>query len=215
MGTALRPKAGPPRSYRFPEFTDEKLPTGIRLVTAEVSKLPVVTLLVLVDAGSTNDPVGKEGVAALTAGLLLEGTAELSGTEISEKFERVGTSVDSGADWDSAVVKLTALSDRLEDAARQLAFGEVAVVFLQDVVEALGIVHLVPGHMCDAVFSYVAVQARHVAEEVWTIFHHIAHIAKGRMGPGARRRQGAWPAGYLWTYGARSVHGRTPLLRCT
>jgi zinc protease len=120
MGTALRPKAGPPRSYRFPEFTDERLPTGIRLVTAEVSKLPVVTLLVLIDAGSTNDPVGKEGVAALTAGLLLEGTAELSGTEISEKFERLGTSVDSGADWDSAVVKLTALSDRLDDAAALL-----------------------------------------------------------------------------------------------
>lgn len=120
MGTALRPKAGPPRSYRFPEFTDERLLTGIRLVTAQVSKLPVVTLLVLIDAGSANDPVGKEGVAALTAGLLLEGTAALSGTEISERFEHLGTSVDSGADWDSAVVKLTALSDRLDDAATLL-----------------------------------------------------------------------------------------------
>lgn len=120
MATALRPKAGPPRSYRFPRFTDARLPGGIRLVTSEVSKLPVVTLLVLIDAGSTKDPIGKEGVAALTAGLLLEGTAQMGGTEISEKFERLGTSVESGADWDSAFVKLTALSDRLDDAATLL-----------------------------------------------------------------------------------------------
>jgi zinc protease len=117
MVATLRPKSGAPRSYRFPAFVDERLPSGIRVVTAQVSKLPVVTLLVLVDAGSTNDPHGKEGVAALAAALLLEGTAWLSGAEISEKFEQLGTSVESGADWDSAFVKLTALSDRLEDAA--------------------------------------------------------------------------------------------------
>ncbi|HTD84478.1 MAG TPA: hypothetical protein VK648_11890, partial [Gemmatimonadaceae bacterium] len=81
MVTALRPKPGPVRSYRFPRFTDEKLPSGIRLVTAPVAKLPVVTVLVVVDAGSANDPPGKEGVAALTAATLLEGTSRLSGSE--------------------------------------------------------------------------------------------------------------------------------------
>ncbi|HEV7389858.1 MAG TPA: pitrilysin family protein [Gemmatimonadaceae bacterium] len=120
MVATLRPKPGPARSYRFPTFTDERLPSGLRLVTAPVSNLPVVTMLVLVDAGSTNDPPGREGVAALTAGLLLEGTPLLSGAEIAEKFERLGTSVESGADWDSAFVKLTTLSARLEDAATQL-----------------------------------------------------------------------------------------------
>ena len=69
------------------------LPTGIRLVTVPVAKLPVVTVLVIIDAGSTDDPPGKEGVAALTAGLLLEGTAHFSGAELAEKFERLGASV--------------------------------------------------------------------------------------------------------------------------
>src|SRR6185436_5396118 len=120
MVATLRPKSGPARSYRFPTFSDERLSSGLRLLTAPVSKLPVVTMLVLIDAGSANDPAGKEGVAALTAGLLLEGTAQLSGAEISEKFEKLGTSAESGADWDSAFVKLTALSDHLEDAATLL-----------------------------------------------------------------------------------------------
>jgi zinc protease len=123
MVTSLRPKAGPVRSYRFPEFIEQTLPSGIRLVTAPVAKLPVVTVLVVVDAGSTNDPPGKEGVAALTAGLLLEGTARFDGAELAEKFERLGTSVESGADWDSAVAKITMLSDRLDETTTLL--GEV------------------------------------------------------------------------------------------
>ena len=122
MVTALRPKPGPVRSYRFPEFIDQKLPSGIRVVTAPVRKLPVVTVLVIIDAGSTNDPTGKEGVAALTAGLLLEGTARLNGAALTEKFERLGTSLESGADWDSAFVKITALSDKLE--AATILLGE-------------------------------------------------------------------------------------------
>ena len=120
MVTSLRPKPGPVRSYRFPEFVDERLPTGIRLVTVPVAKLPVVTVLVIIDAGSTDDPPGKEGVAALTAGLLLEGTAQFSGAELAEKFERLGASVESGADWDSAFARITMLSDRVDEATALL-----------------------------------------------------------------------------------------------
>ncbi|MEO8578769.1 MAG: pitrilysin family protein [Gemmatimonadales bacterium] len=123
MVTALRPKSGQPRSYHFPEFHDETLPSGIRLVTATVTKLPVVTVLVVVDAGSTNDPPGKEGIAALTAGTILEGTERLDGAELTERFELLGTSIESGADWDSSFVKITTLSDRMEEATQLL--GEV------------------------------------------------------------------------------------------
>ncbi len=123
MVTALRPKPGPPRSYRFPEFRDERLPGGIRLITAPVAKLPVVTVLLVVDAGSTNDPRGKEGVAALTAATLLEGTERSNGAEIAEQFEQLGTSVESGADWDSSFIKITVLSEKLAEATSLL--GEV------------------------------------------------------------------------------------------
>lgn len=123
MVTSLRPKPGPARSYHFPEFHDEKLPSGIRLVTAPVAKLPVTTVLVVVDAGSTSDPPGKEGVAALTAGTLLEGSARFDGAELAEKFEQLGASVESGADWDSAFIKITTLADKLDEATQLL--GEV------------------------------------------------------------------------------------------
>ncbi len=123
MVTSLRPKSGPARHYHFPDFHDEVLPSGIRLVTAPVKKLPVATVLVVVDAGSVNESRGKEGIASLTAAGLLEGTSRFDGAELAEKFEQLGTSLESGADWDSAFIKITTLSDKLERATRLL--GEV------------------------------------------------------------------------------------------
>src|SRR3954466_10425108 len=107
MVALARPTAGPPLSYRFPTFTDEKLANGIRLITAPVEKLPLVTLLVLVDAGSTREARGKEGIAALTASGLLEGTAEYHGAELAQEFERLGTSLETRVDWDRRFFKST------------------------------------------------------------------------------------------------------------
>ena len=137
MVTSLRPKPGPARSYRFPQFKDETLSTGVRLITAPVAKLPLVTVLVLVNAGSTSEPRGKEGVAALTAAALLEGTTRFDGAELAEKFEQLGTSLESGADWDSAFLKITVLSNKLEEAAKLLGEAISSPVFPEREVKRL------------------------------------------------------------------------------
>ena len=137
MVTSLRPKAGPTREYRFPRFSDETLPSGIRLITAPVAKLPLVTVLVLVDAGSTNDPPGKEGTAALTAAGLLEGTSEYDGVELAEEFEQLGTSLEAGADWDSVFLKITVLSGKLREAAKLLGDAISQPVFPEREIERL------------------------------------------------------------------------------
>jgi zinc protease len=92
------------------------LPNGIRLVVAPVPKLPLVTVTALIDAGAAVERASEAGVAALTAQLLLEGAAGLDGAALVDRFERIGTSVDAHADWDSAAVSLTALAVRLPDA---------------------------------------------------------------------------------------------------
>lgn len=116
IDTNVRPTPGTPRAYHFPSFSSRTLPSGLRVVVAPVRKLPLVTVLALVDAGSLADPAGQEGVAQLTASLLSEGTGTLTGAALTELVEAMGSTLDSGADWDSSVVKLTTLSSRLEDA---------------------------------------------------------------------------------------------------
>lgn len=88
----------------------------MRLVVAPVSKLPLVSIAAVVDAGASTEREGQDGVAALTAHLLLEGAAGLDGAALTDRFERIGTSVDARADWDVATISLTALAERLPEA---------------------------------------------------------------------------------------------------
>lgn len=113
---APRPEPAPPRSYRFPHFERRMLRNGMQLVVAPVTKLPLVTIIAIVEAGASVEPVGKEGVAALTARLLPEGAAGLDGAALADRFERIGASVESHADWDVAAVSLTALAKQLPEA---------------------------------------------------------------------------------------------------
>jgi zinc protease len=122
-GKAERPSAGPPREYHFPHFERRHLGNGVELVIAPVTKLPLATVAVLVDAGAVCDPAGREGTAQLTAKLLLEGTQRSDGAELIERFESLGASVDAAADWDAAAVTMTALSEHLPQAFELL--GEV------------------------------------------------------------------------------------------
>ena len=110
---APRPVPTASRSYRFPPFAREKLGNGMHLLVAPVTKLPIATVVVIVEAGASAEPAGKEGVAALTARLLPEGAGDLDGAALAEQFERLGASVESHADWDVAAISLTALTAQL------------------------------------------------------------------------------------------------------
>lgn len=116
-----RPAPAPPRPYHFPRFTRHALPNGLRLVVAPVKKLPVVTVLALVDAGAMTDPEGDEGLAQLVAHALSEGTRRRDGAALALAAESLGASLDASADWDSAVARLTVLTPRLGDAFALLA----------------------------------------------------------------------------------------------
>jgi zinc protease len=114
--SSARPVSGSPRDYHFPSFTRHALRNGLKVVIAPVKKLPVVTVLAVVDAGAIADPRGKEGLAQLTAEALREGTSLHNGIEILEGFERLGSSFEAGSDWDSTVLSMTVLSNQLTKA---------------------------------------------------------------------------------------------------
>lgn len=118
-----RPGSLPPRPYHFPRFTRRTLANGLQLVLAPVEKLPLASVIVMIDAGAVCDPAGKEGVAQLTAELLLEGTTSRDGVALADGFEKLGASVEVTTDWDGAIISLTAMKSRLAEAMALL--GEV------------------------------------------------------------------------------------------
>ena len=114
--SGLRPAPAAVRSYQFPAVHRATLSNGIKLVVVPMHRLPIVTVMALVNAGASADPVGAEGLAALTASTLDEGTGALDGAALTARFESLGTAFGAYADWDSSVARLTVLPPRLAEA---------------------------------------------------------------------------------------------------
>ena len=137
MTTAVRPQPGPPRAYRFPAFQRQTLPNGLHLIVASVPKLPVVSMMAIIDAGAICDPAGHEGLAQLTARALVEGTATLDGPELTERLEGIGGSVEPLADWDYVAASTTVMTARAPTALALLAEILIAPSFPSREIERL------------------------------------------------------------------------------
>lgn len=123
MTGAPRPLPGAPREYAFPAVERSALSSGMRIAVAPIPRLPLVTVLALVDAGASEDAAGREGAASLTVRALAEGTTRLDGATLTERFEALGTALSSSSGWDDAIVHVAVTPERLEAAIGLL--GEV------------------------------------------------------------------------------------------
>jgi len=135
--TSIRPVAGPPYEYRFPAFERVRLSNGLRIIVAPTRKLPVVTVLAVVDAPAVKELPGEEGLAELTATSLREGTKARDGDEILDQAERLGTSLECGADWDRTTLSMTVVKERLEPSFALFADVLMSPVFPDHEVERL------------------------------------------------------------------------------
>ena len=101
--------------HAMPSVTRTVLGNHLVLLHSEDHSLPFVTLQLLIDAGSAKDPDGREGLAYLTARGLMLGTALRSQTEINEKLDFLGASLESSAGRDYAVLSLRVLKKDLDE----------------------------------------------------------------------------------------------------
>ena len=104
------PDLGPDPAFRFPLIVRHTLPNGLQVRTVEHHTVPVVAMVVQVDAGPVADPQGREGIAAITADMVDEGTGALSAIEVSEGLARIGAEYDVDVGADVTFFSLTTLS---------------------------------------------------------------------------------------------------------
>ena len=72
--------------------------------------VPLIGFLLIVRRGAADDPPGKEGLAAITADMLDEGTGAWSAIEVHQEIARIGAQFDTDIGADATLVGLTALS---------------------------------------------------------------------------------------------------------
>ncbi len=106
---------------------------GIKIVLLEVPSDPTISFAVWFKVGSQNDPVGKEGLAALTASMLTEGsTQQNSYDQILEKLYPMAARYGSSVDKEMTVVNGRIHKDNLEKYYELFTQAIVSPAFKQE-----------------------------------------------------------------------------------
>jgi zinc protease len=93
---------------KLPRPTVEKLPNGLTLVLLEDHKLPTVAFNMWIRPGQLADPKDLPGVASFTAGMLREGTAKRSSSQIASEVDSLGASLDAASRFGASYTSVTA-----------------------------------------------------------------------------------------------------------
>ncbi|MDZ7260513.1 MAG: insulinase family protein [candidate division KSB1 bacterium] len=107
--------------------------SGIKMVQLPVTNDPTITFRFWFKVGSQNDPVGKEGLAALTARMLTEGATDSNSYEdILKKLYPMAASYNAQVDKEMTVIIGRAHKDNLEAYYKLFKEAILAPAFKQE-----------------------------------------------------------------------------------
>jgi zinc protease len=108
--------AAGPKKVTLPPYKEFTLENGLTVYVMETREVPLVTVRLLMPAGSAHDIAGKEGIANLTARMLLKGAAGKTAEEIAESIEGIGGRLEAEASRDYTIIEGDFIARDLEKA---------------------------------------------------------------------------------------------------
>src|SRR5205823_4537886 len=160
------PSEGPPRplaarDVKFPPYELRTLPSGLQVVAVLHHEQPVVSMRLLIRAGSSSDPKPKLGLAHLAANLLDQGTKSKSAEELADAIDFIGGAMGAGAGTDLTYVNMIVMKDSfdtgmrmLSDIARNPSFAPPEIDRQrQQMLSGLRVSLEDPGYVANAVFD--------------------------------------------------------------
>jgi predicted Zn-dependent peptidase len=115
------PKPGPVRELKLPPVERLKLSNGVNVLLVAMHEVPAVEAILVLRAGATADPAGREGVAAMTAAMLDEGAGGKDALALADAVDFLGATLVAGASWDASTVRLRTAVARLPEALALMA----------------------------------------------------------------------------------------------
>ena len=115
------PSPLPAQEVQFPPYHVRTLSNGLQIVAVLQHEQPVVSMRLLVGAGSVHDPADQSGLANLTASLLDQGSTSRTAQEIAETIDTVGGGLGVGAGVDLSFVNIVVMKDSFDLALDLLA----------------------------------------------------------------------------------------------
>jgi len=126
------PTEGPPRPLaardsKFPPYELQTLPNGLQVIAVLHHEQPVVSMRLLVRAGSAADPKDKLGTARLMSSLLDQGVQAVNGAparsaeELADAIDFIGGALGTGAATDLTHINMVVMKDSFETGMRMLS----------------------------------------------------------------------------------------------
>jgi zinc protease len=122
---------------KLPPYKKAKLKNGMTILLMEQHEVPLVSFSFIVKAGSVADPPGKEGLAALTAGLLRKGTQARTADQISAELDFIGGQLLSNVGADYMIGRAEFVKKDIDKGLTLLADVMLSPSFSQDEVTKL------------------------------------------------------------------------------
>jgi zinc protease len=160
------PSERPPRpleahDVKFPPYTIRTLANGLEVVAVSHHEQPVVSLRLIVRAGSALDPEDRPGVASLAATLLDQGTTTKSAEQIADAIDSIGGALGTGAGADLSFIQAVVMKDSLNvgldlvsDLAQHPAFATEEIERpRQQIMSGLKVSYDDPDYLANMVFD--------------------------------------------------------------
>lgn len=110
----IKPAPGANPVVKAPNYWTQNFDNGLKLIGAKSDEIPSVTIQLYIEAGHRYEQIGKAGVSSLLTSILSESTTKHSAEEISEKLERLGSSVSIYNNGQDIVVSISSLSKNID-----------------------------------------------------------------------------------------------------
>src|SRR5258708_4530025 len=118
------PRPLPAREIKFPQYELQTLPNGLQVVAVLHHEQPVVSMRLLIRAGTAHDPKGKLGLAHLAASLLDQGVggdSPRTAADMNDAIDFIGGEMGAGAGTDWTMLNVTVMKDSFDTGLRMLS----------------------------------------------------------------------------------------------
>ena len=131
------PALGATPQLTLPAIQKRTMSNGVPVWLVEAHEVPLAQVTLLVNAGGSNDPIGKFGLASLTAAMLDEGAGARTSLQIADEVEFLGADLSTSSSFDSSAVRLNVPVSRLGAALPLMADIVLRPTFPQAELERL------------------------------------------------------------------------------
>ena len=126
------PALGAPPQLNLPPIQKRMLSNGLPVWVIEAHEVPLVQINLVLKAGAGDDPVGKFGLASLTAAMLDEGAGKRTALQLADEVEFLGAALTTNSSFDASAVRLNVPVSRVKDALPLMADVVLRPTFPED-----------------------------------------------------------------------------------